>query len=385
MQITKDIRYIGVNDHEIDLFEGQYIVPEGMAYNSYVILDDHIAVMDTVDGNFVEQWLQNLQAALQGRTPDYLIVQNMEPDHSAGIAAFMREYPQATVVANARAFTMLQNFYALPLEGCKKEVADGETLTLGRHTLQFVFAPLVHWPEVMFTYDTADKVLFSADAFGKFGALDTEDDEWDCEARRYYFGIVGKYGLQVQKALAKAAQLEIHTICPLHGPVLTGDLSHYLQQYSTWAAYQPETEGVMIAYATIYGHTREAAEKLAQKLTDRGCPKVVLADLARADWAECVEDAFRYSKLVLASVTYNGAVFPTMRAFIESLTERGYQNRTLALMENGSWAPTSARQMKAMFDNSKNITWLPTSLKINSALHPGDDAVLDAMAAELWP
>ena len=385
MQITKDIRYIGVNDHEIDLFEGQYIVPEGMAYNSYVILDDQIAVMDTVDGNFVEQWLQNLQAALQGRTPDYLIVQHMEPDHSAGIAAFMREYPQATVVANARAFTMLQNFYALPLEGCKKEVADGETLTLGRHTLQFVFAPLVHWPEVMFTYDTADKVLFSADAFGKFGALDIEDDEWDCEARRYYFGIVGKYGLQVQKALAKAAQLEIHTICPLHGPVLTGDLSHYLQQYSTWAAYQPETEGVMIAYATIYGHTREAAEKLAQKLTDRGCPKVVLADLARADWAECVEDAFRYSKLVLASVTYNGAVFPTMRAFIESLTERGYQNRTLALMENGSWAPTSARQMKAMFDNSKNITWLPTSLKINSALHPGDDAVLDAMAAELWP
>ena len=385
MQITKDIRYIGVNDHEIDLFEGQYIVPEGMAYNSYVILDDHIAVMDTVDGNFVEQWLQNLQAALQGRTPDYLIVQHMEPDHSAGIAAFMREYPQAAVVANARSFTMLQNFYALPLEGCKKEVADGETLTLGRHTLQFVFAPLVHWPEVMFTYDAADKVLFSADAFGKFGALDTEDDEWDCEARRYYFGIVGKYGLQVQKALAKAAQLEIHTICPLHGPVLTGDLSHYLQQYSTWAAYQPETEGVMIAYATIYGHTREAAEKLAQKLTDRGCPKVVLADLARADWAECVEDAFRYSKLVLASVTYNGAVFPTMRAFIESLTERGYQNRTLALMENGSWAPTSARQMKAMFDNSKNITWLPTSLKINSALHPGDDAVLDAMAAELWP
>ena len=385
MQITKDIRYIGVNDHEIDLFEGQYIVPEGMAYNSYVILDDHIAVMDTVEGNFVEQWLQNLQAALQGRTPDYLIVQHMEPDHSAGIAAFMREYPQATVVANARAFTMLQNFYALPLEGCKKEVADGKTLTLGRHTLQFVFAPLVHWPEVMFTYDAADKVLFSADAFGKFGALDTEDDEWDCEARRYYFGIVGKYGLQVQKALAKAAQLDIQTICPLHGPVLTGDLSHYLQQYSTWAAYQPETEGVMIAYATIYGHTREAAEKLAQKLTDRGCPKVVLADLARADWAECVEDAFRYSKLVLASVTYNGAVFPTMRAFIESLTERGYQNRTLALMENGSWAPTSARQMKAMFDNSKNITWLPTSLKINSALHPGDDAVLDAMAAELWP
>lgn len=385
MQITKDIRYIGVNDHEIDLFEGQYIVPEGMAYNSYVILDDQIAVMDTVDGNFVEQWLQNLQAALQGRTPDYLIVQHMEPDHSAGIAAFMRAYPQAAVVANARAFTMLQNFYALPLEGCKKEVADGETLTLGRHTLQFVFAPLVHWPEVMFTYDAADKVLFSADAFGKFGALDTEDDEWDCEARRYYFGIVGKYGLQVQKALAKAAQLDIRTICPLHGPVLSGDLSHYLQQYSTWAAYQPETEGVMIAYATIYGHTREAAEKLAQKLTDRGCPKVVLADLARADWAECVEDAFRYSKLVLASVTYNGAVFPTMRAFIESLTERGYQNRTLALMENGSWAPTSARQMKAMFDNSKNLTWLPTSLKINSALHPGDDAVLDAMAAELWP
>lgn len=385
MQITKDIRYIGVNDHEIDLFEGQYIVSEGMAYNSYVILDDQIAVMDTVDGNFVEQWLQNLQAALQGRTPDYLIVQHMEPDHSAGIAAFMREYPQATVVANARAFTMLQNFYALPLEGCKKEVADGETLTLGRHTLQFVFAPLVHWPEVMFTYDAADKVLFSADAFGKFGALDAEDDEWDCEARRYYFGIVGKYGLQVQKALAKAAQLDIYTICPLHGPVLSGDLSHYLQQYSTWAAYQPETEGVMIAYATIYGHTREAAEKLAQKLTDRGCPKVVLADLARADWAECVEDAFRYSKLVLASVTYNGAVFPTMRAFIESLTERGYQNRTLALMENGSWAPTSARQMKAMFDNSKNLTWLPTSLKINSALHPGDDAVLDAMAAELWP
>ncbi len=385
MQISKDIRYIGVNDHEIDIFEAQYSVPNGMAYNSYVILDDKIAVMDTVDGHFTGEWLQNLQNCLQGRTPDYLIVQHMEPDHSAGIAAFAQQYPNAQIVSNARAFAMLQNFYAVPLEGRKLEVSDGGTLELGHHKLQFVFAPLVHWPEVMFTYDTADKVLFSADAFGKFGVLDAEEDEWDCEARRYYFGIVGKYGVQVQNVLKKAAALDIQTICPLHGPVLTGDLSHYLQQYNTWSSYQPESEGVMIAYASVYGHTREAAEKLAQKLTDRGCPKVVLADLARADWAECVEDAFRYGKLVLASVTYNGAVFPCMKAFIEALTERSYQNRTLALIENGSWAPTAARQMKAMFEKSKNITWLPTELKINSALHPQDEQTLDAMAAELWP
>ena len=384
MQISRDIRYIGVNDHDIDLFEGQYIVPNGMAYNSYVILDDQIAVMDTVDARFTGQWLENLEAALGGRKPDYLIVQHMEPDHSAGIAAFAGRYPEAKVVSNARAFAMLQNFYAIDLEGRKAEVADGEKLELGHHTLQFVFAPLVHWPEVMFTYDAADKVLFSADAFGKFGALDAEED-WDCEARRYYFGIVGKYGVQVQNVLKKAAALDIQTICPLHGPVLSGDLSHYLQQYNTWSGYQPESEGVMIAYATVYGHTREAAEKLAQKLTDRGCPKVVLADLARADWAECVEDAFRYSKLVLASVTYNGAIFPCMKSFIDALTERGYQNRTMALIENGSWAPAAARQMKALFEKSKNITWLPTQLKINSALHPEEEPVLDAMAAELWP
>ena len=384
MQITNDIRYIGVNDHEIDLFEGQYSVPNGMAYNSYVILDEKIAVMDTVDAHFTTQWMQNLENALHGRKPDYLIVQHMEPDHSAGIAQFAECFPQAKIVSNARAFTMLQNFYELPLEGRKVEVADGDCLNLGHHELHFVFAPLVHWPEVMFTYDAADKVLFSADAFGKFGALDVDED-WDCEARRYYFGIVGKYGLQVQKVLAKAAGLDIKIICPLHGPVLSGDLSHYLQQYHTWSSYQPESEGVVIAYATIYGHTRAAAEKLAQKLTDRGCPRVVLADLARADWAECVEDAFRYSKLVLASVTYNGEIFPCMRAFIESLAERGYQNRTLALIENGSWAPAAARQMKAMLEKCKNLTWLPTNLKINSALHPQDEATLDAMAAELWP
>lgn len=383
MEITRDILYIGVNDHKVDLFEGQYTVPNGMAYNSYVILDEKTAVMDPVDGNFADEWLANLENALQGRSPDYLIMQHMEPDHSSSAAAFAQRYPSAKIVSNARAFAMLQNFYAIDLTDRKVEVGDGSSLSLGKHELHFVFAPLVHWPEVMFTYDTTDKVLFSADAFGKFGALDTPDDEWDCEARRYYFGIVGKFGVQVQNVLKKAAALDIRTICPLHGPVLTGDLSHYLKQYDTWSRYEPESEGVLIAYASVYGNTKKAAELLAQKLTDQGCPKVVLADLARADWAECIEDAFRYGKLVLASVTYNGAVFPCMRAFIEGLTERSYQNRTIGLIENGSWAPSAARQMKAMFEKSKNITWLETELKISSALKPSDAAVLDAMAAEL--
>ena len=383
-KVTDSILYVGVNDHEVDLFEGQYVVPNGMAYNSYVILDDKIAVMDTVDIHFAQEWLNNIAEALDGKKPTYLVVQHMEPDHSASIAEFLKVYPDAIVVGNAKTFVMMQQFFGADVAPNREVVANKGTLELGSHTLTFVFAPMVHWPEVMVTYDAADKVLFSADSFGKFGALDVEED-WDCEARRYYIGIVGKYGAQVQALLKVAATLDIQIICPLHGPVLTENLGHYIEKYDIWSSYKVESEGVMIAYATIYGHTREAAEKLAQKLTDRGCPKVVLADLARADWAECVEDAFRYSKLVLASVTYNGAVFPAMRAFIESLTERGYQSRTLALMENGSWAPTSARQMKAMFDNSKNITWLPTSLKINSALHPGDDAVLDAMAAELWP
>lgn len=382
MEITKDIRYVGVNDHQVDLFEGQYIVPNGMAYNSYLILDEKIAVVDTVDGHFTQEWLGNISTVLEGKKPDYLIVQHMEPDHSSSIAAFVEAYPDVVVISNAKAFTMMNNFYALDLEGRKVEVTNGGTFSLGSHQLTFVFAPMVHWPEVMFTYDSTDKVLFSADAFGKFGALDVEE-EWDCEARRYYIGIVGKYGVQVQGVLKKAAALDIQTICPLHGPVLSGDLSHYLKQYDTWSSYGVESEGVMIAYCSVYGNTRKAVQMLADKLIAKGCPKVVVADLHREDMAECVEDAFRYGKLVLASTTYNMDIFPFMRQFIDHLTERNYQNRTIGIIENGSWAPNAAKVMKGMLEGCKNITWMENNLRILSAMKPSDEAVLDAMADEL--
>lgn len=384
MKITDDILYVGVNDHEIDLFEGQYIVPNGMAYNSYVIRDEKIAVMDTVDANFTEEWLGNVAKALDGAKPDYLVVQHMEPDHAANIENFMKAYPETTVVANAKTFTMMGNFFrGMNLAEEKKlVVANGDTLTLGKHVLTFVFAPMVHWPEVMVTYDSTDKVLFSADGFGKFGALDAEED-WDCEARRYYIGIVGKYGPQVQKLLKAAAALDIQIICPLHGPVLTENLGHYLEKYDIWSSYKVESEGVMIAYASVYGHTKKAAELLAQKLEEKGCPEVVVCDLAREDMAEAVEDAFRYGKLVLATVTYNADIFPFMRNFIEHLTERNYQNRTIGLIENGSWAPTAAKVMKGMFEKSKNITWLEKEVKIMSSLSEENFAEIDAMAEEL--
>lgn len=384
MKITDDILYVGVNDHEIDLFEGQYIVPNGMAYNSYVIRDEKIAVMDTVDANFTEEWLGNVAKALDGAKPDYLVVQHMEPDHAANIENFMKAYPETTVVANAKTFTMMGNFFrGMNLAEEKKlVVANGDTLTLGKHVLTFVFAPMVHWPEVMVTYDSTDKVLFSADGFGKFGALDAEED-WDCEARRYYIGIVGKYGPQVQKLLKAAAALDIQIICPLHGPVLTENLGHYLEKYDIWSSYKVESEGVMIAYASVYGHTKKAAELLAQKLEEKGCPKVVVCDLAREDMAKAVEDAFRYGKLVLATVTYNADIFPFMRNFIEHLTERNYQNRTIGLIENGSWAPTAAKVMKGMFEKSKNITWLEKEVKIMSSLSEENFAEIDAMAEEL--
>nr|WP_296158139.1 FprA family A-type flavoprotein [uncultured Blautia sp.] len=384
MKITDDILYVGVNDHEIDLFEGQYIVPNGMAYNSYVIRDEKIAVMDTVDINFTEEWLGNVEKALGGAKPDYLVVQHMEPDHAANIENFMKAYPETTVVANAKTFTMMGNFFrGMNLAEEKKlVVANGDTLTLGKHVLTFVFAPMVHWPEVMVTYDSTDKVLFSADGFGKFGALDVEED-WDCEARRYYIGIVGKYGPQVQKLLKAAAALDIQIICPLHGPVLTENLGHYLEKYDIWSSYKVESEGVMIAYTSVYGNTKKAAELLAQKLEAKGCPKVVVCDLAREDMAEAVEDAFRYGKLVLATVTYNADIFPFMRTFIEHLTERNYQNRTIGLIENGSWAPTAAKVMKGMFEKSKNITWLEKEVKIMSSLSEENIAEIDAMAEEL--
>ena len=383
MKITEDIIYAGVNDHQVDLFEGQYRVPNGMAYNSYVILDEKTAVMDTVDANFADEWLANVAKALAGRKPDYLIVQHMEPDHAANIENFMKAYPDTTVVANTKTFTMMGNFFRnLNLDGKKLVVANGDSLTLGKHVLTFVFAPMVHWPEVMVTYDSTDKVLFSADGFGKFGALDVEED-WDCEARRYYIGIVGKYGPQVQKLLKAAATLDIQTICPLHGPILTENLGHYLEKYDIWSSYKVESEGVMIAYTSVYGHTKKAAELLAQKLEEKGCPKVVVCDLAREDMAEAVEDAFRYGKLVLASITYNGEAFPFMRTFIENLTERNYQNRTIGLIENGSWAPTAAKVMKGMFEKSKNITWLENNVKIMSSLSDENVAEIDAMAEEL--
>ena len=383
MQITNDILYVGVNDHQVDLFEGQYDVPNGMAYNSYVIKDEKIAVMDTVDANFTKEWLDNIAAVLDGAKPDYLVVQHMEPDHAANIENFMNAYPDTTIVANTKTFGMMKNFFRnLDLEGRTLEVGNGESLTLGRHVLTFVFAPMVHWPEVMVTYDSTDKVLFSADGFGKFGALDVEED-WDCEARRYYIGIVGKYGPQVQKLLKVAATLDIQIICPLHGPVLTENLGHYIEKYNIWSSYGVESEGVMIAYASVYGNTKKAAELLAEKLKAKGCPKVVVCDLAREDMAEAVEDAFRYGKLVLATVTYNGDVFPFMKTFIEHLTERNYQKRTIGLIENGSWAPTAARVMTGMFEKSKEITWLEHSVKIMSSLSEENEKELDAMAEEL--
>ena len=386
MRITDDILYVGVNDHNIDLFEGQYIVPNGMAYNSYVINDEKIAVMDTVDAAFGDEWLKNIADVLNGATPDYLIIQHMEPDHSANIQKFLEVYPNIKVVGNAKTFTMIGNFFRdLKLaDENKLEVKNKDTLTLGKHelTFVFVFAPMVHWPEVMVTYDSKDKVLFSADGFGKFGALDAEED-WDCEARRYYVGIVGKYGAQVQNLLKVAATLDIQTICPLHGPVLTENLEHYIGQYNTWSSYGTESEGVMIAYTSVYGNTKKAVELLAEKLKEKGCPKVVVTDLAREDMAEAVEDAFRYGKIVLASTTYNGDVFPFMKTFIEHLTERNYQNKTIGLIENGSWASMAGKVMTGMFEKSKNITWLETSVKIMSSMDEQNKADIEKMAEEL--
>ena len=382
MNITKDIKYVGVNDHKVDLFEGQYVVPNGMAYNSYVILDEKVAVMDTVDRNFTHEWLDNLGEALEGRKPDYLVVQHMEPDHSANIANFMNAYPEAVIVSSQKAFGMMKNFFGTEFEDRRLVVGEGSTLELGRHTLTFVTAPMVHWPEVIVTYDSTDKVLFSADGFGKFGALDVEED-WACEARRYYIGIVGKYGAQVQALLKKAAGLDIQIICPLHGPVLTENLGYYLNLYNIWSSYAVESEGVVIAYTSVYGHTKKAVELLADKLRARGCPKVVVTDLARDDMAEAVEDAFRYGKLVLATTTYNAEIFPFMREFINHLTERGYKNRTVGLIENGSWAPQAAKVMKSMMEGCKNITWTDTTVRILSALNDDSKAQLDALAEEL--
>lgn len=384
MRITDDILYVGVNDHNIDLFEGQYIVPNGMAYNSYVINDEKIAVMDTVDAAFGDEWLKNIADVLNGATPDYLIIQHMEPDHSANIQKFLEVYPNIKVVGNAKTFTMIGNFFRdLKLaDENKLEMKNKDTLTLGKHELTFAFAPMVHWPEVMVTYDSKDKVLFSADGFGKFGALDVEED-WDCEARRYYVGIVGKYGAQVQNLLKVAATLDIQTICPLHGPVLTENLEHYIGQYNTWSSYGTESEGVMIAYTSVYGNTKKAVELLAEKLKEKGCPKVVVTDLAREDMAEAVEDAFRYGKIVLASTTYNGDVYPFMKTFIEHLTERNYQNKTIGLIENGSWASMAGKVMTGMFEKSKNITWLETSVKIMSSMDEQNKADIEKMAEEL--
>ena len=382
MTITNDIRYIGVNDHDIDLFEGQYIVPEGMAYNSYVIIDEKIAVMDTVSADFGEEWLANLENVLGGRKPDYLIIHHMEPDHSANIDKFISAYPEATIVGNAKTFEMIDQFFGSGLCKNKLAVKNGDTLSLGRHELTFLFAPMVHWPEVMMSYDGADKALFSADAFGKFGALDCQDKEWDCEARRYYMGIVGKYGMQVQAVLKKAAALDIKMICPLHGPVLTGDLSHYMSLYDIWSSYGVESEGVCIAYTSVYGNTKRAAELLAKKLEERGC-KAAISDLARCDMAEAVEDAFRYGKLVLATTTYNADIFPFMRQFIDHLTERNYQNRTIGFIENGTWAPAAAKIMKAMFEKSKNINYIDTTVTLRSAMTEENAEAIERMAEEL--
>lgn len=382
MNITKDIKYIGVNDHDIDLFEGQYVVENGMAYNSYVIVDDKIAVMDTVDARFRHEWLDNLADVLDGRKPDYLIVQHMEPDHSANVMSFVAAYPEVKVVASAKAFAMMGQFFGDELGERQMVISEGSTLELGKHTLNFVAAPMVHWPEVMVTYDSYDKVLFSADGFGKFGALDADED-WACEARRYYFGIVGKYGVQVQKLLQKASKLDIEKICPLHGPILTENLGYYLGLYNTWSSYAVESEGIVIAYTSVYGNTKKAVEILADKLRANGCPKVVVNDLARCDMAEAVEDAFRYGKLVLATTTYNADIFPFMRTFIESLTEREYKNRTVAFIENGTWAPLAAKIMKGMFEKSKNINFVEPVVHIRSALNAASTAELDELSKEL--
>ena len=382
MFVTEDIRYIGVNDHDVDLFEGQYTVENGMSYNSYVILDEKVAVMDTVDAHFGVEWLQNLETELNGRRPDYLVVQHMEPDHSANIGVFMETYPEAQIVSSAKAFVMMQQFFGTDFPERKVVVGEGSTLKLGRHTLTFVTAPMVHWPEVIVTYDSTDKVLFSADGFGKFGALDVEED-WADEARRYYIGIVGKYGAQVQALLKKAAALDIAIICLLHGPILNENLGYYLDKYNTWSSYAVEDEGVVIAYTSIYGHTKEAVEELAEKLNQRGCPNVVVADLARCDMAEVVADAFRYSKLVLATTTYNATIFPHMQSFIDHLTARNYQGRTVGMIENGAWAPMAAKVMKKMLETSKNLTYTDTTVTVKCALNDASCAQIDALADEL--
>ena len=382
MNITADIKYIGVNDHKIDLFEGQYIVENGMAYNSYVIDDEKLAVMDTVDANFTDEWLSNLKTATNGRAPDYLIVQHMEPDHSANIAVFMEQYPTTQIVASAKAFAMMKNFFGTDYADRRIVVGEGDKLSLGKHELTFVTAPMVHWPEVIVTYDSFDKVLFSADGFGKFGALDVEED-WACEARRYYIGIVGKYGAQVQALLKKAAALDIQKICPLHGPILTENLGYYIGLYNTWSSYAVESEGIMLAYTSVYGHTKAAVEMLAARLQELGCPKVVVNDLARCDMAEAVEDAFRYGKLVLATTTYNADVFPFMKEFLHHLTERNYQKRAIGIIENGSWMPMAAKVIKKHLEASKEITYLPTTVTINSALNEASKAQLEQLAQEL--
>ena len=382
MKITDTIKYVGVNDHKVDLFEGQYPVANGMAYNSYVILDEKIAVMDTVDANFTHEWLDNLEQVLDGRKPDYLIVQHMEPDHAANVANFLKVYPDTTVVANVKTFQMIYNFFGLTLEGQKLEVTNGGTLSLGNHQLTFVFAPMVHWPEVMVTYDSTDKVLFSADGFGKFGALDVEED-WDDEARRYFIGIVGKYGTQVQSLLKVAATLDIRIICPLHGPVLSEDLGHYIGLYDTWSSYTPEEEGIVIAYTSVYGHTKKAVDLLADKLRSKGCPKVVVYDLARDDMSLALSDAFRYSKLILATTTYNASIYPFMHDYISRLVEHNFQNRTVGLIENGSWAPLAAKVMREMMAKCKKINWLDTTVKILSAINQENQDQLESMADEL--
>ncbi len=382
MKITNDIKYVGVNDHAVDLFEGQYVVPNGMAYNSYVILDEKIAVMDTVDANFGHEWLDNIQNLIGNRKPDYLVVQHMEPDHSANILNFVKAYPDIKIVSSAKAFAMMKNFFGTDFSERQIVVGEGSTLSLGKHNLAFVTAPMVHWPEVIVTYDSTDKVLFSADGFGKFGALDVEED-WACEARRYYIGIVGKYGAQVQALLKKASTLDIEIICPLHGPVLTENLGYYLDLYNTWSSYSVESEGIVIAYTSVYGNTKKAVNRLAEKLKENGCPKVVVNDLARCDMAEAVEDAFRYGKIVLATTTYNADIFPFMREFINHLTERNFQNRTVAFIENGSWAPLAAKVMKGMLENSKNITYADTTVKIMSALNDESSKQIDDLALEL--
>lgn len=382
MKITSDIKYVGVNDHDIDLFEGQYFVPNGMSYNSYVVFDDKITVFDSVDAHFGKEWLHNLQVALDGRTPDYLVVQHMEPDHSANIVAFMREYTSASVVSSQKAFCMMKNYFGEEFEDRRVVVGDGSTLSTGRHEFQFVTAPMVHWPEVIMTYDKTDKVFFSADAFGKFGALDVEDDDWSCEARRYYFGIVGKYGMQVQALFKKIAGLDVKTICPLHGPVLSNNLGYYLNLYNVWSSYQVESEGVVVAYTSIYGHTKAAAELLASELEKRGV-EVVLTDLVRSDWAENVEDAFRYGKLALASTTYNGEVFPQMKEFLLHLVLRNYQNRKVAFIENGSWAPMATKVMKGVLEGCKNLSFAQTEVKIFSAMSEENKAQIALLADEL--